>query len=669
MVGLCGVLGSDAELTDEVVGTVRRHDDEVTVAYDDERVELRVSSHPLLAGDQPATADGGDVLVWVWGDVYGYGSGDAYAPRPGPSGGSAEFCARRYEEDGPDFVSGLNGEFALVLYDRVDDTISFVTDRLATKPVYWIRPESETVVFASNLNALPHHPAVDVEYDLDYLQEYLALRRVFGVETPLAGVRERPPASVTTVDVDDLTTETTTYWRPRYDPVEQSFSAVVDDLTETLKRVLAEWTDDDLTYGLLLSGGSDSRFVEACIDQSVVALHTTDWTSRETRVARRVAEAAGDDFRLLIRNEDHEARALEATAGLTEYSGWFDQAYFTPFEDRIRDEVDVLVSGLFADTLFSAASLPRRRVSLGPLGKLTLPFERPIHDLEDYVDTKLLESPPLPYFTPERSMREVLSANLHRTPDGGVVSHGVGYDSLTDLAMYGDYYPLGADTEALFPRSLAQIRPTRSPFLDNRLLDLQQRIPRRYFLRRNLINAGVSRVAPELAKIPHAGTGVPLTYSYPLEYVGTNLVAFYRKHIGDDPTPAPHLDHGPWPNRRELLRTRPFAADTVAGAEPVVRRLPFLDYDAVERTLRTHREGEDNTVALYSLLTLLWMPHLEMATRQGSIDGHGGSDGSGGGGGADGSGDVDGDGSGGVDGDGSGRTLRPAGSPPRDGPN
>jgi asparagine synthase (glutamine-hydrolysing) len=442
---------------------------------------------------------------------------------------------------------------------------------------------------------------------------------VLGIETPLVGVEEIRPASVTTVGLDDLSMETTCYWRPTHDPVDRPASHFVERIADTLRQIFAEWTHSDLDYGLLLSGGGDSRFVGALIDEPVTAFHHADWMSREARVARRVAETAGDEFHLLERSDDHEARSLEHNARLSNFSGWFDQAYFTQFEEEIRGEVDVLVSGLFADTLFSDEALPTRRLSLEPLGTVDLPLGRPVADVDDYVDAILADVAETPYFESDRSLRDVLVENIRRTDDG-VVSHGVRYESLTDLVMYGDYYPLSADTEAIFSRSLAGIRPYRSPFLDNRLIDIQQRIPVGYLLRRDLVGSALKRVAPELAEIPNAEAGVAPGRSFPVQYAGRHLNAFYRKFVDDDAGPAPHLDNGPWPNRVELLRARPFARDAIRENEDLLRDLPFLDYEDVERTLRAHEAGENNQPAIYSLLTLLGMPLTE-EVRRSSTDG------------------------------------------------
>ncbi len=615
MVGISGVLGDGAELPEAMAEWTTYGDDETTFRFADDAVEFQLTCHSLLAGDQPvaATGPGGDeVQLWVWGDVYGHGADETYEARSGPPDGSARFVADLYEERGMAFVDELNGDFGILLYDEAANAISFVTDRLASRPFYVATPDDDAVVFASNLQALALHEDVEAALELEYLLEYLQLRRVFGVETPLAGVRELPPASVVEVDLDDVATESRSYWEPRYEPEDRPFSDFVEELADTLQTVLSEWTHDDLDYGMLLSGGSDSRLVEAAIDQDVVSYHNADWMSREAKVARRVSQTAGNEFRLLERYDDHEARTLESTPELSNFSGWFDQAYFSEFEEQITDEVDVLVSGLFADMLFAGGPLSTRSLSLGPIGTVSLPFRDPITDLDDYVDAQTETARPLPYFTPDLSLSEVVRDNVEFTDDGGVVSHGCRYDSLTDLVMYGDYYPLGADTEAIFSRSLMQMRPYRTPFLDKRVIDLHRKIPMRYFLRRNLINAAVEEISPELAEIPHARSGVSLKHSFPVEYVGTNLNGFGRKYIYEEPTPEPYLNHKPWPDRRELLRANSFAIDALRDNEALLRSLPFFDYEGAERTYRRHLDGEDNHTVLYSLLTVLEMPLMEM---------------------------------------------------------
>lgn len=606
MVGLCSAIGGGA-LPDELIEKIGWREDEETVTYSDDRVDLRASLHSLLAGEQPVAAEDGDVLVWVWGDVYGYGSRKSYIPRRGPPDGSAAFCAHLYEVFGIEFVSALNGNFALVIHDRTENTISFVTDRFATRPLYYARPTDDSLIVSSQSQSLALHPDIEPEFDLPYLYEYLELRCVLGVKTPIKGVEQFPPGSVVTIDLDDLTLTTTSYWSPTYDPIDKPYSYFLDRFVETIQQVFSEWTHDDLSYGLLLSGGSDSRLGLAAIDQPVTTFHNADWVSREAKIARRTANATGNTFELLERGPDYDAGLLERAPPLSNFSGWFDQAYFLGFEEEITSQVDVLVSGLYADMLLGGGPLETHTLSLDPLGNITLPIAQSIDSVDEYITAQTSEGiEPLPYFSENWSLSNVLADNIYRDGDG-IVSHGIRYDSLRDLAMYSGFYPLSADTDAIFSESLAQMRPYRTPFLDNRIIELQQQIPTKYFLRRNLVNAAVERIEPALAEIPHAHTGIPLKYPFVVDYLGKNVNGLWWKHVADNGVPEPYFDHTPWPNRAELIRARQFTTETLNEHEALLSDLPFLDADGAWQCYHDHLNETDNTTILYSLLTFLQM--------------------------------------------------------------
>lgn len=584
------------------------HENEQTIEYQDDRLDLKGSMHSLLAGEQPARA-GDDVLIWVWGDIYGYGVADNYSPRNGPPDGSAAFCAHLYDLFGLNFVRGLNGNFALVIYDQSANELSFVTDRFATRPLYFAEPESDTMLVSSQSQSLVTHPALPAGFDEEYLYEYLELRGVGGIESPIAGVRQFPPGSIVTIDLATLSRTTETYWRPHHDPIDKPFSYFQDRFTETIQQVFSEWTDDDLDYGVLLSGGSDSRLALAAIDQPVTTFHNADWMSREAKVAQRSALATGNTFRLLERGDSYDAELLETGPKLSNFSGWFDQAYFLGFDEEIRNDVDVLVSGLYADTLLGGGPLETRTLSLNAIGKLTLPIAQSVDTIDEYVSAQLSETiEPLSYFSDadDYSIADVLKRNI--TADGdGYVNHGVRFENLRDMAMYSSFYPLSADTDAIFSESLAHMRPYRTPFLDNRIVDLQQQVPAKFFLRRNFVNEAIEAVEPTLAEIPHAHTGVPIKYQFPIDFLGKNIHGFWWKHVADSEGPEPYHDHSPWPNRTELIRAQSFPTETLRSGETLLETLPSLNRPGAWQTYHEHLDGEDNTPILYSLFTLLSM--------------------------------------------------------------
>jgi asparagine synthase (glutamine-hydrolysing) len=579
--------------------------------HTDEDVTLLSVLHPGPERGGAATANGG-ARVWVYGEVWGYETpgGDYLSRRDSDAGTVAEFCARRYEEHGIDFAAGLNGSHATVVYDRPEATVHLLTDRLGTRPVYCARPDTGSLVFSTLIQSLPTHPDVETSFDVEYLAEYFALGSVGGVRTPFAGIEELPPSSVTTVDLETGSVETERYWRPRFEPLDRPFSWFVDRFVDRFRAALHDRLDPDLRYGLLLSGGSDSRAILAGAGRNadVCVYHATDWESRETRVARQVAGAAGREFRLLMRDRDSHERMLESVPRMMNFQGRFNEAHVAEFAGRFGEEVDVLVSGLGADTLFREHAFRVPTVRLGPIGNVHLPVTRPIGSVEAFVRHRAEPCPE--YLDSPLGLAEVLKRNV-TTGDGGTISHhGIECRSVEELVFFDDFYPFSNKSD-LFYHALNQMAPHWSPFFDNRLVDLALQLPPKYRSRRNVVDAATARLDERLAAIPHATRGVPLARPFPVDFLETQARRFAWKFLTGETPPESYMSHGPWPDMRELIRTHGFVEEALEEKGPLMDALPFLDREGARRCYEDHLDGADNHFELYTLLSFLHMPVVE----------------------------------------------------------
>lgn len=593
--------------------------------YADERCNVCVVTHDDAADDQPAEAGGGDVLVWVWGDLFGRDDGERYADRSelAPGATDAEYCVELFDRYGTGFLTGLNGEFAGCLYDRSAGTVDVFADRIGLRPVYRTGTSGGGVVVSTELQAIPTHPGVETGLAVEYVYEYLAARRAFGTKTPLQGVERLPPGSFVTVDLGIGETETTRYWYPRYEPVDRPFGECVERFTDVFLEILDERVRDDRRYGVLLSGGADSRLVLAGLrelGEEAVAFHMNEWMNREARIAERVARATDAEFRFLHRDPDYQSRALERNTELTEFISWFDQAHANGFAEELREEVDVVIGGEYsAEAVGDFTDFPTRSVQTG-LGLLHLPLYDPVETVEEYLDVldrdlpEYLETPP--------TLREILAANL--SSDGRAIDHhGVRYESIEDLLVFGELYPATNDADHLNYRGTAQVIPHWTPFLDARMVEFTRTYPHAYRLRRQIVNQAVKRLDPALADIPYANTGVPLGYPFLAHYAADRLQQFRRRNLpfGDRPTPAPHYTHGSWPDNAELLRHQPLLERTLERKADLIDRLPFLDEEGVRECYRQHLDGANRAGELFTLLTFLEMPVTERV-----VDGTAGPD-------------------------------------------
>ena len=607
MIGIHGQVGRDPPEMKE-----SRSDEHAVSEYADEEVSIRLATHPPLGEEQPVDVNE-NVHVWVHGEIYGFddvsvGGTGGYEPRP-RNVDSAAYCADLYERHGLEFASGMNGDCVVLVHDEGAGTLSIVTDRLGTTPIYYARTDNG-VAFSTDIEHVARRPEVETEFDLGYLHEYLVYRRTFGVKTPLVGIEELQPAAVSTIDLHDGSMEVEPYWRPRYRPVEAPFEEFVDEFTRTFKRVIDEWHRDDLRYGVLLSGGSDSRLNLAALGSGVTAFHMADWMSREARTAERVAIESGNEFVFLKRDPNYQANALERNRAFGNFNGWFTQGYASGFEEEITSRVDVLLSGMYADTLFKGHVIPTPSYSLGAVGNLTLPFESSVDSLPEFIDWLIESAPSDDNLALPSDLRSVLEENVY-WDDGEIVHHGVRYDSLDDLVYTSGYFPLTNDDDIIFRNSLRNMLPYRTPFLDDRLVEISLRMPIRYRLRRNVINAAIQRLDLGLASIPHASTGLGLDHSFPVDYLGRTFTALWRKHVMGETPPKPHLSNGSWINDAELIRTDDFYWKAIESRAELIEELPFVEFENVRKCYQEHLDGENNVVELYTLLTVLTMQTTE----------------------------------------------------------
>ena len=68
----------------------------------------------------------------------------------------------------------FRGMFAFALWDRKQQTLFIVRDRLGVKPLFYSVLPDETLIFASELKALVAHPGFDKSIDPLAVEEYFA---------------------------------------------------------------------------------------------------------------------------------------------------------------------------------------------------------------------------------------------------------------------------------------------------------------------------------------------------------------------------------------------------------------------------------------------------------------------------------------------------------------
>lgn len=288
----------------------------------DKRVGLghtRLAIIDLLTGEQPIASEDERVHAVVNGEFYGYeaiqreleSSGHRLRTRS-----DSEIALHLYQDLGPHSLHQLRGEFALVLWDGINQRLFAARDRFGIKPLFyaWRR---DTLYLASEVKAL-FAAGVPARWDTEAVYGSFSSTSSLG-NTLYEGVFQVPPGHY--LIATDSQLQLHKYWDFNYPPAQSiattrsdgdwaaQFRTVLDDAVRIRLRA-------DVPVGCYLSGGLDS-----CAVLGLAARHhagpiraftlTFDRAEYdEEQIAREMAAKAGAQFNPIPMRHDDLADAF-----------------------------------------------------------------------------------------------------------------------------------------------------------------------------------------------------------------------------------------------------------------------------------------------------------------------------------------------------------------------
>lgn len=227
------------------------------------------------AGHQPMTSASGRYVMVFNGEVYNYESIRRELREAGRAPefrghSDTEVMLAAIEAWGLDAaVRRFVGMFAIALWDRTEQTLHLVRDRMGVKPMYY-GFAGRTFLFGSELKALRRHPDFRAVVDPAAVAAYL---RYLYVPAPLSiydGICKQMPGTIVTLRTGSRTPERRTYWsvaEAAEHGVANRFrgteSEAADALDALLREAVALRMMADVPLGVFLSGGVDSSLVTA----------------------------------------------------------------------------------------------------------------------------------------------------------------------------------------------------------------------------------------------------------------------------------------------------------------------------------------------------------------------------------------------------------------------
>jgi asparagine synthase (glutamine-hydrolysing) len=590
----------------------------------------RLSIIDLSTGHQPLANE--DRTVWIVfnGEIYNYRELQAGLTSRGHrfrTHSDTETIIHLYEELGPACVDRLRGMFAFAIWDEPRRRLLLARDRLGKKPLVY-RHEPGRLMFASELKSLLTIPGVPREVDPPAVLEYLTYQYVPHPHSILRGFAKLPPAHRAVWQDGRLEVER--YWTPGFErggrkPVEteehsdrpavpRTQAEARSMLRSTLGEAVQLRLRSDVPLGAFLSGGVDSTIIAGLMQQlssrpvRTFSIGFPVKSFDERHYARLAATHLGTEHHEL----EVEPRALEILPHLI----WH---YDEPFADSsaipslylsqlTRRSVTVALSGDGGDELFAGYDR-YRAVGLGQW------YDRLPGPLQWMVSNRLWQA--IPASTRQKSKRRrlkrllsalrytptrrylkwisifdderlpgLLSEQMRETlrqedPARFLLRHYLecpnrDFVTRTTCADLLTYLPCDILNKVDIA-SMACSLEVRSPFLDQRVVELAASLPLSWKLRgargkQILLETFGDLLPPAIQKRPKMGFGIPLDVWF-----------------------------------RGVLR--PLVEETLLDERSLARG--WFQPTAVEQLVREHLENRwDHSYRLWSLLVFeLWQRH------------------------------------------------------------
>lgn len=314
-------------------------------------------------GHQPMHSTNGRISVVFNGEIYNFQElKEELKDYPFRSTCDTEVIIAAYLKWGIDCISRLNGMFAICIFDREEDNVYLIRDRIGKKPLYYELSDGN-LVFGSELKPLMAREGFQKRIRKDVLSRYLFQQYINAPDSIFEQVYKLEPGAVLQFHYGEV--KTWKYWdiknvyhEMRKNPV-TDYEQAKNELKALLQKAVKSRMIADVPLGAFLSGGYDSSLMTAMAQEASsepvktfsIGFHEERYN--EAGYARAVAEHLGTKHTEMIIDEAEMFKLVES----------IPKYYDEPFADSsqiatmlvsklAREQVTVALSGDGGDEFF-----------------------------------------------------------------------------------------------------------------------------------------------------------------------------------------------------------------------------------------------------------------------------------------------------------------------------
>ncbi len=399
MCGICGYMGiADEDLVIQMNDCLRHRGPDDFGYFHEGDVHLghrRLSIIDVAGGHQPMSTPNGGLTIVFNGEIYNFQRLQDQLKQKGhefKTSSDTEVILHLYEEEGPESLQKLNGQFAFAIYDRRKSELFLARDRIGIKPLYYLDlPGLEfpgRLLFASEIKSLLTYGGWSPTLRPQAINDYLTLRYIPG-ERPMFEEVKRLPAGHYLI-YRNGGVEIQSYWEPPYfdGPYEGTDEEYLEEFGELMEASVRRRLISEVPLGAYLSGGLDSSVIVALMSGLVTEPVKTfsvgfDYQHDELQEAAYTANILGCDHHEIACRADDVMLLPEIVYQMDEPMGDPITIPMYKLSRAAKEEVTVILTGEGGDEVFGgylfhkvmwAGDIYRRIVPKGVRDRLVLPL-------------------------------------------------------------------------------------------------------------------------------------------------------------------------------------------------------------------------------------------------------------------------------------------------------
>lgn len=215
-------------------------------------------------GGQPFFSEDQNYILIFNGEIYNYLELRSLLLQKGykfNTNSDTEVLLKMYIEYKEKCLDQLNGMFAFIIYNKLEQQLFIARDRIGVKPLYYCQ-DKEKILLTSEIKSMIKTNLIKPEIDYDGLLDYLYFQFPLGNKTLFKDIKQLEPSQYMTIDLASTKIEIKTYWHVNYEiQQDRSSEEYSQKILELIKDSIRLEIRSDVPIGSHLSGGIDSSAV------------------------------------------------------------------------------------------------------------------------------------------------------------------------------------------------------------------------------------------------------------------------------------------------------------------------------------------------------------------------------------------------------------------------